>query len=57
MEKNNEFIAGEQIEGPKAPKDPADRRNGFLCCMKQQLKQQREPKANRHRKFIWKVTI
>ncbi|MDH6370237.1 hypothetical protein M2444_002017 [Paenibacillus sp. PastF-3] len=30
MEKNNEFIAGEQIEGPKAPKDPADRRNGFF---------------------------
>lgn len=30
MEKNNELIAGEQIEGPKAPKDPADRRNGFF---------------------------
>jgi hypothetical protein len=30
MEKNNEIIAGEQIEGPKAPKDPADRRNGFF---------------------------
>ncbi|WP_419886365.1 SGNH/GDSL hydrolase family protein [Paenibacillus sp. B-A-8] len=30
MEKNNDFIASEQIEGPKAPKDPADRRNGFF---------------------------
>ncbi|MFD5018025.1 SGNH/GDSL hydrolase family protein [Paenibacillus sp. NPDC058367] len=30
MEKNNELIAREQIEGPKAPKDPADRRNGFF---------------------------
>ncbi|MNO33568.1 hypothetical protein D3C76_235790 [compost metagenome] len=30
MEKNNAFITGHPIEGPKAPKDPTERRNGFF---------------------------
>lgn len=30
MEDNNKFITGGKTEGPKAPKDPVERRNGFF---------------------------
>lgn len=30
MKNNNGVITGGKIEGPKAPKDPAERRNGFF---------------------------
>ncbi|MEK4187517.1 SGNH/GDSL hydrolase family protein [Paenibacillus sp. FSL L8-0494] len=34
MKNNNGVITGGKIEGPKAPKDPAERRNGFFVLYK-----------------------
>lgn len=57
MEKNNELIAGEQIEGPKAPKDPADRRNGFFVLYETAIEATARPEGKPSQEVYLKAAI